>query len=130
MLHQHTPTINCVRTQTPQTDIFVHLGVAVMQKAMPNHDMTYTFACLCFAVMLKPLLSCRRQCPFMTCAGTHGGDEVALLLVQGGHALHHLAVRFRVAVLEGQVFQFLLDGVQAQQPRKRRKDLQTKRVHT
>lgn len=87
---------------------------------MRNHDMTNTFACLCFAVMHKA----------MPIAGTHGGDEVALLLVQGGQALYHLAVRFRVAVLEGQVFKLLLNGVQAQQPRKRRKDLQTKGFHT
>ena len=62
----------------------------------------------------------------VTCAGTHGGNEVALLLVQGGHALHHVAVGFRVAVLEGQLLQLLLDGVQPKQPCKRRKDLHTK----
>ena len=70
----------------------------------------------------------QRAMPIMTCAGTHGGDEVALLLVQGGHALHHVAVGFRVAVLEGQLLQLLLDGIQPQQPRKRRKDLHKKSI--
>lgn len=59
--------------------------------------------------------------------GTHRCREVTLLLVERCHALHHLTVGFRVAVLEGELLQLLLDGVQAQQARQRGKDLQTPR---
>ena len=57
-------------------------------------------------------------------ARTHRLYDVVLVLGKHSHALHHLAVRLRIAVLEGQLFQLLLDGVQTQQTRKWSKDLQ------
>ena len=46
-----------------------------------------------------------------------------LCLLQGAKPSGHVAVSLRVAVLEGQLLQLFLDGVQPEKPRQRSKDL-------
>ena len=48
---------------------------------------------------------------------------MVLCLGQGLHALHHLAVRLRIAELEGQLFKLFLDGIQPEETSQRGKDL-------